>query len=95
MAASGLRRACARREALLLGLGLGFEIEETVMSMTLIGSAVTATAAAAVAAALPEANALLSPITESGCEFAAGALAMLISFPFIAVLTLVGAASGD
>ncbi len=67
------------------------------MSATVIGSAAAAftTAATVIVATMPEAQALLSPITESGSEFATAGVAMLIGFPILAVLTIVAGSAND
>ncbi len=67
------------------------------MSATIIGSAAAAltTAATVVLAASPEAQALLSPLTEGGSEYATTAFALLISFPILAVLTVIAGSSQD
>lgn len=65
------------------------------MSATIITAAATAltTAATVIVATLPEAQAILSPLTEGGSEFAMTAAGLMIAFPFIAVLTLVAGSS--
>lgn len=65
------------------------------MSAALIGSAAAAivTAATVVAASSPEAQAVLSPLTEGGSEYATTAVGMLISFPILSVLAIVAGAS--
>ncbi|MFN0217604.1 MAG: hypothetical protein ACKVP4_02190 [Hyphomicrobium sp.] len=65
------------------------------MSATIIGSAAAAltTAATVVVAASPEAQALLSPLTEGGSEYATTAVAMMISFPILAVLSVLAGSS--
>lgn len=65
------------------------------MSATIITAAAAAltTAATVIVATLPEAQAILSPLTEGGSEFAMTAAGLLIAFPFIAVLTLVAGSS--
>lgn len=67
------------------------------MSATLITSAAAAltTAVTVVVAALPEAQALLSPLTEGGNEFATTAAGLMIALPMLAVLTLVAGSSQD
>ena len=65
------------------------------MSATIITSAAAAltTAATVIVATLPEAQAILLPLTEGGNEFAMTAAGLLIAFPFIAVLTLIAGSS--
>ncbi len=67
------------------------------MSATVIGSAAAAltTAATVVIATLPEAQALLSPITEGGSEYATAAFGMLIGFPILALLTVIAGSAHD
>lgn len=67
------------------------------MSASIITSAAAAltTAATVIVATLPEAQAILSPLTEGGNEFAMTAAGVMIAFPFIAVLTLIGGSSQD
>ena len=70
------------------------------MSATIIASAAAvfttaATAATVVAATLPEAQAILSPLTEGGSEFAMTAAGLLIAFPLIAVMTLIAGSTQD
>lgn len=67
------------------------------MTATIIASAAAAltTAATVVLATLPEAQAILSPITEGGSEFAMAAAGMLIAFPFVAVMTLIAGSNQD
>ena len=67
------------------------------MSATVIGSAAAAltTAATVIIATLPEAQALLSPITEGGAEYATAAFGMLIGFPILAVLTVIAGSAHD
>ncbi len=67
------------------------------MSATVIASAaaVLTTTATVIVASLPEAQALLSPITDGGTEYATAAFAMMIGFPFLAVLTILAGSSND
>lgn len=67
------------------------------MSATIITSAAAAltTAATVIVASLPEAQAILSPLTEGGNEFAMTAAGIMIAFPFLAVLTLIAGSSND
>ena len=67
------------------------------MSATIIGSAAAAlsTAATVIVATLPEAQAILSPLTEGGAEYATTAIGMLISFPILAVLTVIAGSARD
>ena len=67
------------------------------MSGIIIASATAAITAAAtvVVATLPEAQALLAPLTESGGEFAVTAAAMVFAFPILAVLTVIAGSSHD
>lgn len=67
------------------------------MSATVIGStaAALATAATVVIASSPEAQALLSPLAGGGAEYATTAVAMLIAFPILAVLTVLSGSPRD
>ena len=67
------------------------------MSATVIASAAAAltTAATVIVATLPEAQALISPLTEGGTEYATAAFGMLISFPILAVLTVIAGSAHD
>jgi hypothetical protein len=67
------------------------------MSATIITSAAAAltTAATVVVASLPEAQALLSPLTEGGSEFATTAAGLMIAFPIIAVMTVIAGSAQD
>ncbi len=67
------------------------------MSATIIGSAAAAltTAATVIVASLPEAQALISPLTEGGSEYATAVVGMLISFPILAVLTVIAGSSRE
>ena len=67
------------------------------MSGIIIASAAAAltTAATVVIASLPEAQAILSPLTEGGGEFATTAAAMIFGFPLLAVLTIVAGSAQD
>ena len=67
------------------------------MSGIIIASATAALTAAAtvVVASLPEAQAVLSPLTEGGGEFAMTAVAMIFAFPILAVLTVIAGSSQD
>ena len=67
------------------------------MSATVISAAAAAftTAATVVVASLPEAQALISPLTEGGTEYATAAFSMLIGFPMIAVLTVIAGSARD
>ena len=67
------------------------------MSAIVITAAATALAAAAtvVVTALPEAQAILSPLTEGGGEYATTAVAMFIAFPLIAVMTIAAGSAQD
>lgn len=65
------------------------------MSGIVIGSAAAAvaTAATVVVASLPDAQALISPLTEGGNEYAIAVASVLASLPMLGVLTVL-AASG-
>jgi hypothetical protein len=65
------------------------------MSGIVLGSAAAAvaTAVTVVVASLPDAQALISPLTESGNEYAIAAASVFASLPMLAVLTVL-AASG-
>lgn len=63
-------------------------------AIAVVTTAIT-TAAAAAVATLPEAHALLSPVTEGGAEYAVGAIAMLVAFPIVGLLTVAAAAAQD
>ena len=67
------------------------------MSATVIASAaaVLTTAATVIAATLPEAQAILSPLTEGGGEYATTAVAMFIAFPLIAMMTIAAGSAQD
>lgn len=67
------------------------------MSGTIIASATAAvtTLATVVIASSPEAQAILSPLTEGGSEFATTIVALLISFPVLAVLTIIAGSPRD
>jgi hypothetical protein len=67
------------------------------MSATLIASATAAltTAATVIATTMPEAQAILSPLTEGGSEYATTAASILFAFPLIAVMTLIAASAQD
>jgi hypothetical protein len=67
------------------------------MSAALIASAAAAltTAATVVAATMPEVQAILSPLTEGGSEYATAAAGMLFAFPLIAVMTLIAGSAQD
>ena len=67
------------------------------MSATIITSAAAAltTAATVIVATLPEAQALLSPLTEGGNEFAIAAAGMLIAFPALALMTIIAGSGRD
>jgi hypothetical protein len=60
------------------------------MSSIIIGSAAAAitTAATVVIASLPDAQALLSPLTEGGNEYAIATVSVLASFPMLAGLAV-------
>ncbi len=65
------------------------------MSAIIAGSAaaVIATAATVVVAAFPDAQALLSPLTEGGNEYAIATLSVLSSIPMLGIMAVL-AASG-
>lgn len=67
------------------------------MSAAIIASAAAAltTAATVIVATLPEAQAILSPLTESGSECGITAASLLIAFPLIAVMTIVAGSAQD
>ena len=67
------------------------------MSGIIIASATAALTAAAtvVVATLPEAQALLSPLTSGGSEYATTVVGMMISFPVLAILTVIAGSSAD
>lgn len=67
------------------------------MSATLIASATAAvtTVATVVVASLPEAQLILSPLTEGGSEFATTAAGLMIAFPLLAVMTLIAGSAGQ
>lgn len=60
------------------------------MSGIIVGSAAAALSAAAIVliATLPDAQALLSPLTENGNEYAVAAASIAASFPMLTVLTV-------
>jgi len=60
------------------------------MSGIAIGSvaAVISTAAAVVVTTLPDAQALLSPLTEGGNEYAMAAASVLASLPMLAIMSV-------
>jgi hypothetical protein len=60
------------------------------MSGIIVGTAAAAltTAATVVIATIPDAQALLSPLTENGNEYAVAAASIVASFPMLAVLTV-------
>jgi hypothetical protein len=60
------------------------------MSGLVIGSAtfVITTIATVVGVSLPEAQALLSPLTENGNEFAIGAVSVMASIPALGVMAV-------
>jgi hypothetical protein len=60
------------------------------MSGIIVGSAAAAlsTAAIVVIATLPDARALLSPLTENGNEYAIAAASIVASLPMLTVLTV-------
>jgi hypothetical protein len=65
------------------------------MSAIVIGSAaaVVATAVTVVLAALPDAQALLSPLTENGNEYAIATASILATIPMLGIMAVL-AASG-
>ncbi|PPC83745.1 MAG: hypothetical protein CTY31_01810 [Hyphomicrobium sp.] len=67
------------------------------MSATIIGSALAAltTVTTVVVATLPEAQMLLSPLTEGGHEYAAVSAGLIVSLPILAVLTLLAGSAKD
>lgn len=67
------------------------------MSATIITSAAAAltTVTTVIVATLPEAQALISPLTEGGNEFATAAAGMLIAFPAIALMTVIAGSGRD
>ncbi|MEQ1652187.1 MAG: hypothetical protein ABL897_06855 [Hyphomicrobium sp.] len=67
------------------------------MSASIIASAAAAltTAATVIVATLPEAQAILSPLTEGGSEFATTAAAIMIAFPILAVMTVIAGSAHD
>lgn len=67
------------------------------MSASIIASAAAAltTAATVIVATLPEAQAILSPLTEGGSEFATTAAAIMIAFPILAVMTVIAGSAQD
>ncbi len=67
------------------------------MSATLIASVTAAvtTVATVVVASLPEAQAILSPLTEGGSEFATTAAGLMIALPLLAVMTLIAGSAQD
>lgn len=67
------------------------------MSATIIASAaaVLTTAATVVAATLPEAQAILSPLTEGGSEYAVTAASLFFAFPVLAILTIAAGSAQD
>jgi hypothetical protein len=67
------------------------------MSAALIASAAAAltTAATVVAATMPEAQAILSPLTEGGGEYAVTAAGIFFAFPLIAMMTIAAGSAQD
>ena len=67
------------------------------MSAIVISSAAAAltTAATVVVATLPEAQAILAPLTEGGGEFAITAAGMLFALPILAVMAIVAGSAQD
>jgi hypothetical protein len=67
------------------------------MSGIVAGSIAAAftTASTVVLATFPEAKDILSPLTEGGSEYTTYVAAMLISFPILAVLTVIAGAGRD
>lgn len=66
------------------------------MSAAILGSAAaiaTGLVSAFTFSVVPEAQAVLSPITDGGGEYAATAVGLLFAFPALAVLTLVAGLS--
>jgi lipid-binding SYLF domain-containing protein len=63
---------------------------DRIMSGIVIGSAaaVISTAVAVVAATLPDAQSLLSPLTEGGNEYAIAAASVLASLPMLAIMSV-------
>ncbi|MET0408417.1 MAG: hypothetical protein ABW006_08615 [Hyphomicrobium sp.] len=62
------------------------------MSAIIAGSvtAAVATVATVVIAALPDAQALLSPLTESGNEYAVATVSVLASIPVLGIMAVLG-----
>jgi hypothetical protein len=60
------------------------------MSATVVASAaaVVTTVATVVIASLPDAQALISPLTEGGNEYAVATLSVLASLPILGVMTV-------
>lgn len=65
-----------------------------IIALSAAASAAT-TAATVVIATLPDAQALLSPLTESGSEYAVAAVSILASVPILAVMTVLAASGRD
>lgn len=66
------------------------------MSGIITSATIALTSVATVfAASLPEVSQALAPIFESGNEYAASSLGLLISIPGIALLTLIAGAAHD
>jgi hypothetical protein len=60
------------------------------MSSIIVGSAIAAitTAATVVVATIPDAQALLSPLTEGGSEYAIATASVLASLPMLAIMAV-------
>lgn len=62
---------------------------------TLTAAAAATTAATVLAATLPEASQAFAPLFESGNEYAALSLGLIVSIPGLALLTLIAGAARD
>jgi hypothetical protein len=67
------------------------------MSGIVVGSvaAVVTTAATVVVASLPDAQALLSPLTENGNEFAIAAASILASLPMLGIMAVLSVSARE
>ena len=63
--------------------------------VTVSAAAALTTAATVVIATLPDAQALFSPLTDSGNEYAVAAVSFLASVPILAVMTVLAASARD
>ncbi len=68
------------------------------MSVIVVASAaaaVTTTVATVVVAALPEAHALLAPLTEHGNEYAVTAISILASIPMLGIMAVMATSTRE